>query len=318
MSLRSRLRLNRGPYGMSNAYCLASLKLVSDVELPELMPWTGTCNGSSNIFFRLGTVPFASSNHGRGDNDPVAGGSHYVFALKGGGKVLVENGRNVTIEPAPGTDLTEIRAVLMGPIQSVLWHQRGLLPLHASAVGLNGRAVALAGPSGAGKSSLAAMLSRRNLPVLGDDICIVATIDGATVLPSTSRLRLWRQALDHFGMPLVGLPRALSRREKYLIEGQGVEASEQQLAAVIILSRGSCREVAIRRVRGWHAFTALQSVVHMPAAARSLGLDGAIFAALVKLVAAGVTVWDLSVPDDLVCLEQAAESIVTTVDGCTS
>jgi hypothetical protein len=287
--------------------------------LPELLPWTGAYDESAEIFFRLEKIPSRLSNADQGSNAaPVADASHYLFTLRDKGKVLVENGRTVTIEPAPGTAPAEIRALLMGPIQAVLWHQRGLLPLHASAIGLKGRAVALAGPSGAGKSSLAAVLAGRNHTVLADDICITATSDGAVVLPGTPRLRLWRDALDHFGISVVGLPRALSRSEKYLIEGHWGGVDEQQLAAVIIIVRGASRDVTITRLRGWYSFAALQSLVLMHAAARSLGLDGAIFTALVKLVDAGVTVWQLSVPNDFRCLEQAADRVLTTVDDCTS
>jgi hypothetical protein len=160
-----------------------------------------------------------------------------------------------------------------------------------------------------GKSTLAAAFSTRGQTVLSDDICIVNTGDGATVLPSTPRLRLWRQALDHFGIPPDGLPRALSRSEKYLIEGNWAGTEQWQLAAVILLSRVARRKVIIRRVRGMSAFSSLQSVVHMFGFARSLGFDAAIFTALGQMFDAGVTVWELSVPEDLAYLEQAVEKV---------
>jgi hypothetical protein len=293
---------------MSHAYRLSNLKVLSDIELPELMPWTGASNMSDEVFFRVGEIPAGQSSAG-----PAAGGSELpdghrcLLTLGDKGKVLVENGREVIIEPAEGADPTDTRAVIMGPIQAVIWHQRGLVPLHASAISMNGRAVALAGPSGVGKSTLAAAFSTRGYAVLSDDICIVDTRNGATVLPSTPRLRLWRQALDHFGFPPDGLPRALSRSEKYLIEGNWAGAEQQQLAAVILLSRGAYREVAVRALRGWRSFSSLQGVVHMFGLAHSLGLDAAIFAALGKMFGAGVTVWELSLPDDLACLDQAVE-----------
>jgi hypothetical protein len=295
---------------MSHAYRLSNLKVLSDIELPELMPWTGASDMSDEVFFRVGEIPAGQSSAG-----PAAGGSELpdghrcLLTLGDKGKVLVENGREVIIEPAEGADPTDTRAVIMGPIQAVMWHQRGLVPLHASAISMNGRAVALAGPSGVGKSTLAAAFSTRGYAVLSDDICIVDTRNGATVLPSTPRLRLWRQALDHFGFPPDGLPRALSRSEKYLIEGNWAGAEQQQLAAVILLSRGAYREVTIRRVRGRSAFSSLQDVVHMFGIARSLGFDAAIFTALGQMFDAGATVWELSVPEDLAYLEQAVEKV---------
>jgi hypothetical protein len=55
----------------------------------------------------------------------------------------------------------------------------------------------------------------------------------------------------------------------------------------------------------------------MLGAARSLGLNSAIFTALVKLIDAGVSVWDLSIPDDLVCIDKAGEKVLSVLDGCT-
>ena len=295
---------------MSYAYWLSDLKIVSDIELPELVPWSGACSVPADVVFRVGQVPLGLDDLRQVCGGPDASGeTRYLLKLRDKTKILVESGREVVIESGPGVERTDTRAILMGPVQAVLWHQRGLLPLHASAIAVTGRAVALAGPSGVGKSTLAAAFSTRGHAVLSDDICIVNTRNGATVLSSTPRLRLWRQALDHFGISSDGLPRALSRSEKYVIEGHWVGAEQQQLAAVILLSRGACREVTIRRVRGRSAFSSLQDAVHMFGIARSLGFEAAIFTALGQMFDAGVTVWELSVPDDLACLDQAVEKV---------
>ncbi len=205
---------------MSHAYRLSALKLISDIELPELMPWDGGHDAPADLHFRLGKVPPRLDRPDRDAGEfQTKGRRQYLTTSPDEARVLVENGCAVTVEPAPGDDLTDARSVLMAPVQAVLWHQRSLLPLHASVVGVNGRAVALAGPSGAGKSTLAAVLAARGHDVLADDICIIDTAGGADVLAGTRRLRLWRDALDHLGIAVDGLPRALSRREKYLIEG---------------------------------------------------------------------------------------------------
>src|SRR5579862_1482648 len=226
---------------MSHAYLLSALKLVSDIELPELMPWAGPQEAPADLVFRLGAVPAGldSPDH-MTHGFQTKGSRQYLTVWPDEARVLVEDGNAVTLEPLAGVDLTEARAILMAPVQAVLWHQRGLLPLHASVVAVGGRAVALAGPSGAGKSTLAAVLAARGHDVLADDICILDTANGAEILPSTSRLRLWRDALDHLGIACAGLPRALSRREKYLVDGGKWAGPERhQLAAIVLLSRAA-------------------------------------------------------------------------------
>ena len=301
---------------MSHAYRLSALQLVSDIELPELVPWDGRHDAPVDLYFRLGKVPARLDNPDRVVGEfQTKGCRQYLTTSPGEARVLVENGCAVTVEPALGDDLTDARAVLMAPVQAVLWHQRGLLPLHASVVGVRGRAIALAGPSGAGKSTLAAVLGAQGHDVLADDICIVdvagAAPDGAHVLAGTRRLRLWRDALDHLGIAVDGLPRALSRREKYLIEGGERRGPERQtLAAIVLLSRRAAGGLTIERLRGARSIMALQDVVHMLPEARALGFEAAIFTALTGLASHGVSVWRLAMPDDRRCLAAAAARVL--------
>ena len=302
---------------MSHTYRLSALKLVSDIELPELMPWDGRSEAPVELVFRIGKVParleapdYVSSFL------QTKGRDRYLRAWPDDARILVENGREVTVDLAPGTNLTEARALLMGPVQAVLWHQRGLLPLHASVVGVNGRALALAGPSGVGKSTLAAALSARGHHAMADDICIVDAADGADVLPTAPRLRLWRDALQHLGIAVDGLPRALSHSDKYLVDcGKEGETEPRKLGAIVLLSRQACGTVAIERLRGARSVMELQGVVHMPRAARALGLDPAVFTGLTKLATFGVAVWQLVMPKNRTCLDEAVAKILAALDG---
>jgi hypothetical protein len=304
---------------MSHAYHLSTLKIDSDLDLPELRPWDGPAAAPADAVFRLGTVPTRLEAP-----DHVApifqtrGRSEYLLALPGTGRILVRDGAQVTIEPEPGADPRATRAVLAGPIQAVLWHQRGLLPLHANAIAVNGRAVALAGPAASGKSTLAAVLAAMGHRVMADDVCVVDVGAGAecSVLPGSSHLRLWRDALDHLGIAAEGLPRALSCKEQFLVDRpEGFVREARKLVAVVLLRRQSSGAFTIERLRGIGAISALHRVVHMRRPARALGREPEIFAALTQLAAAGVTVWRLRLPDDPACLEEAAAKVLTVLEA---
>src|ERR1700678_3654543 len=105
---------------MSHTYRLGSSKLLSDIELPELTPWEDDFQATDIIQFRLGRAEVTGS------------GQRYV--IQGPRRVVIEDGVRVTVELANDDDMADVRALLMGPVQAILWHQRGLLPLHASAV----------------------------------------------------------------------------------------------------------------------------------------------------------------------------------------
>ena len=98
-----------------------------------------------------------------------------------------------------------------------LLHQRGVLPLHGSAVATPAGAALFLGASVSGKSTLAAEFQRRGYRILTDDICAIAPgPDGASHLwPGYPRLHLWADAADKLSIALAGLERVRPKLEKY-------------------------------------------------------------------------------------------------------
>ena len=82
----------------------------------------------------------------------------------------VRGGRSITIWPAVGAEEKDIEIFLFGPVWATLCYQRGLLPLHASAILTDGGITAFAGRSGAGKSTTAALMHALNYQLFADDI----------------------------------------------------------------------------------------------------------------------------------------------------
>ena len=111
--------------------------------------------------------------------------------------------------------LEDTATYLLGPLLGFALRMRGVLALHASAVLIDGRAVALIGPSGAGKSTMAAAFAAEGIPVLSDDVVAVRMIDGvAMAYPSYRLLRLW-DASEQILFGTVGqLPRLTPTWEK--------------------------------------------------------------------------------------------------------
>src|SRR5207302_10187186 len=188
--------------GMNYPYRLSTLKLASDFDLPGLVPWNGPADAPADIVIRLGLTParLEAPDHVA----PVfqtQGRDRHLLLLPGTGRILVQAGREVTVEPEPGADPSVLRAILTGPIQAVLWHQRGHLPLCGNAVLVEGRAIALVGPAAAGKSTLAARLTMRGHTPIADGLCVIDISEPqVSVLPGTPHLQLWRDALDHLGI----------------------------------------------------------------------------------------------------------------------
>jgi hypothetical protein len=64
----------------------------------------------------------------------------------------------------------DVALYLLGPVLGILLRLRGLTCLHASAVEIDGKAVAFAGEMGSGKSTTAAIFAQNGHAVLSDDI----------------------------------------------------------------------------------------------------------------------------------------------------
>jgi hypothetical protein len=183
--------------------------------------------------------------------------------------------------------------------------------LHASTVSSGGRAIAIAAPSGTGKSTLAAALATRGFAVVGDDICVISMATGAPrIWPTYPRLRLWRDALDALGFDPESFPRALSGKEKYLVDRpEGFPTEPIPLADVVLLSREAGRgEQSLRRLRGIDAVQGIASSIYVRRPASALGLQRSLFVSASR-VAAHCRVWRLIVPENMERLAEAADAI---------
>jgi hypothetical protein len=218
---------------VAGVYLLGGVTLFSEIVLPELPLIQRQDATAHPVTIRLGDV----SSHLPGaieiDPDCFATASQYLLRIHGIGRYLVTNGREIVISPDNSALPLDVRAYLLGTIFTVLCQQRGLLPLHASAVSsspLNGRpgTVAFLARSGQGKSSLAAHLAQRGFRVLADDLCLIdpTPADEVMVIPAAPWLKLWRNSLQHLGEQADGLQRVFSEDDKYRLPLEGSLAPE--------------------------------------------------------------------------------------------
>jgi hypothetical protein len=88
--------------------------------------------------------------------------------------------------------LEDTATYLLGPVMGFVLLLRGLVCLHASAIVVNGAAIAFVGPAGSGKSTTAAAFATRGFSVLAED---VVTLDDRSdsffVWPAYPCIRLW-------------------------------------------------------------------------------------------------------------------------------
>jgi hypothetical protein len=142
----------------------------------------------------------------------------------------------------------EIAEFLLGPVMGIVLRLRGCTCLHASAVDLDGQAVAFVGNEGAGKSTTAAWFAQKGHAVLCDDIlALVERESSIAALPAYPCLNLWRDAMDALSGSRA-IPSTFAQGgEKFRIrlaeKGSRFQSEALPLKAIFLLGeRSSCAE----------------------------------------------------------------------------
>ncbi len=226
----------------------------------------------------------------------------------------MQNGTQILVDPLPDADPGDVRLWLLGTALGALLHQRGLLPLHVSALAIDGGAYAFCGDSGAGKSTLAAALHRRGLPLLTDDVGLaVPESRGIMFYPGFPRIKLWRDALEHFGLDHGPLIRDLTRTDKYhlrLDPDDGFHAAPLPLRRLYLLERGADDDpVRIEPVRGHEAISLIQANTYRPGLVRRLGRAGEHLRQCGR-IASGIQVFRLQRPWRLEQLDETVDRLL--------
>lgn len=295
---------------------LCGWRVRSAVALPELLEWQGD-DRPPDITVQFGEVD-DSLPGGRtiGPWLQIDDAGNGLLQLPMAGRFLVRPSGDITIAPQPQASEAEIRLFLLGSVLGLVCHQRGLLPLHASSVVIEGGAVAFCGPSGMGKSTLALRFARRGHAVVSDDVCVLDTGSPARVRPSFPRLKLWRDAMEDAAVSLEGLEGNRRGAEKFHFIGpHGGVRDTLPLRAIFLLRRAeSAESEGIDRLSApLDILAALQAETFRPLVGRALGDTKALFQSR-TLIAREVPVYRLKRQADAPP-ERWLDAIAATVRG---
>lgn len=238
-------------------YSLFGLRVRSAMPLPELT--SASEPGPPDVAIGVGPVDVPA---GATEGLHPSNGS-LVLVIPEIASFRISGGDAIVVDARPGVPERNIRLFLLGSAFGALLHQRGLLPLHANAVEIDGRGVAFMGPSGAGKSTLAAWFHDCGHRVIADDVCVVRFDQQGRPMacPGLPRFRLWDDAVRFTGRDTDAFSRSYIGDDEQLekfdipIAPAGSTGSEIPLAAVYLLGAG--RDFVIHELRGLDAAQAI-------------------------------------------------------------
>ena len=154
-------------------------------------------------------------------------------------KFLISKGQQIFISKTSENYSIEepIRTYLLGSAIGALLIQRGILLFHGNSLEKNGRAIICLGDSGVGKSTIAYQLMKDGWNLISDDL-VALDLDN-NVLPGIPRIKLWEDAISHFGLNKMQLNRVAKGFNKFVITKKRINCCNQKvkLDKVLILNR---------------------------------------------------------------------------------
>ncbi len=171
-------------------------------------------------------------------------GGYYRMSYSDGTEFLLdEQGARIWATWPDRSTLEDTAVCLLGPVLGFVLCLRRILCLHASAIAVGGRAIAIVGPPGAGKSTTAAAFAQLGYPVLSDDIVALSDEHPVLVQPGYARVRLWPDAVEALYGSSDALPRLTPTWDKRYLdltaENYRFQRQPLPLAAVYILAERS-------------------------------------------------------------------------------
>lgn len=200
---------------------------------------------------------------------------------------LIEEGRRITVSPLNEYKEDVIRLYLLGSCMGAILMQRGILPLHGSAVAINGKTYAIIGDSGAGKSTLASAFLHKGYQLLTDDVIGVYFTEENVpmVMPSYPQQKLWQESLDELGIDNKDFRPIYQRETKFTIPIKNQFSSiPLPLAGLFELVLTENEEIELKQIEGLSRLQTLLIHTYRNSLIQNLGLTNWHFTKSTKII----------------------------------
>ncbi|MEM7758997.1 MAG: hypothetical protein AAF298_12845 [Cyanobacteria bacterium P01_A01_bin.40] len=240
------------------SYFAYGLKISSEISLPEFISanypksdLTITIEGSRKISDLLPPEIIDNAASIKLNREQA------LIYIKGTGVFLIENGCKVKVIPDSNSQELLIRFYLVSTIMGVVLYQRNYLVLHASAVNIDGGAVAFLGVSGEGKSSTAATFVNHGYSIITDDVAPIDLSSKQLALnPGFPQLKIGASMAQALGYNYSALHEVHTSKDKRALQTQdGFDLAPVPLKRIYVLTTAT--ELAIAPIRESEAVTEL-------------------------------------------------------------
>jgi len=287
----------------NNTYKVFGMIIESEITCTELEQTTG----EPEVFIHFDKIP-AGSKHSGSSKD------HFFLSVKNIADYLILNGNEIIIEKSQDVNEDTVRLHLLGSAFGALIHQRGLLPIHGSAVTSGDFAFLLSGESGTGKSTLANAFIKNDYLLLTDDVCVVSLNNEKPLAhPAYPQMKLWKKSIDFLNINLENLRKIHQEVEKYAISVPAHYFNKPvPLKYIFILEKNKNATIEILKLKGVEKFDALMKNIYRLHFIRPMNINDHNFK-MVSTVARQLDVYSVKRPDDLTLMDGIMKHISSII-----
>lgn len=179
-------------------YLAFNIPVISEIELPALLPVTDNSSEQNPVYVKLGTIPTDLINPGQqADSSAYCNASEMIYVVRNIIKFYISNGNSIIIEPINPNYRANLIYFYSNCLGAILF-QRDLIPFHVSGVFTEpGKVVLFAAPSKTGKSTLALKLQELGYQPFTDDTAVLYIESGRVYAQASyPMMRLWQNTLN--------------------------------------------------------------------------------------------------------------------------
>lgn len=289
--------------------------ILSDYFLPEL-PHINLESRSPDVIIKKADLSMLWSELSIQKKHFVVKNNFVLFRVPEVAIFLVKDGTEISVSPIDGSQEDQIRLYILGTCMGAVLMQRNILPLHGSAVVIDGKAYAIVGDSGAGKSTLASAFLKRGYQLLSDDVIPITFSETniPIVTPAYPQQKLWLESLDQFGMESKQLRPIIDRETKFAVPVSKQFAAEQMpLAGVFELNKAERDEIGITPIEKLERFPTLFHHTYRNFLVAGLGIMEWHFSTSAKMVN-NIELYKLHRPTSRFTAHELVDLLLTTLN----
>lgn len=296
------------------SYRAFGLTISSDFDLPEL-PQLHTSDKAVDVVVKKADLSQLWFEMAEPDRYFSVQENLCMYEVPGVAIYMVQKGKTISVCPIEGADENQIRLYILGTCMGAVLMQRKILPLHGSAIAIDGNAYAIVGDSGAGKSTLASAFLKRGYQLLSDDVIPVTLPEDniPIITPAYPQQKLWQESLNHFSIDSKYLRPIIDRETKFMVPVSDQFANKPMpLAGLFELAKTEGEEIEVNSIQSLKRLHTLFHHTYRNFLITRLGLMDWHFHTTAKMVN-NVDVYQLRRPKSRFSAHELANLILTKI-----